>query len=59
MEITKRAPAFLSHVSISGYDSRIILRYATFAMVALIGIYLASGGSGMSEADLAIAAVLP
>ena len=45
--------------SVGGYDRRIVLGYAAFAMVALAAVYFASGGSGFSETDLAMAAVLP
>jgi uncharacterized membrane protein len=45
--------------SVGGYDRRILLGYAAFAMVALAAIYFASGGPGFSETELAMAAVLP
>jgi len=45
--------------SVGGYDRRIVLGYAAFAMVALAAVYFASGGPGFSETELAMAAVLP
>jgi hypothetical protein len=40
-------------------DYRIVLGYAAFAIVALAAVYFASGGSGFSETELAMAAVFP
>ena len=45
--------------SVGGHDSWIVLGYAAFAIVALTAVYFASGGSGFSETELAMAAVLP
>jgi hypothetical protein len=45
--------------SVGDYDRRIALGYAAFAVVALAAVYFASGGSGFSETELAMAAVLP
>jgi hypothetical protein len=44
---------------VGDYDCRIVLGYAAFAIVAVVAVYLASGGSGFSETELAMAAVLP
>jgi hypothetical protein len=33
--------------------------YAAFAIIALAAIYFASGGPGVTKADLAIATVMP
>jgi hypothetical protein len=45
--------------SVGGYDRRIVLGYTAFAIVVLATVYFASGGPGFSDAELAIATVLP
>ena len=44
---------------VGDYDRRIVLGYAAFAIVALVAAWFASSGSGFSETELAMAAVLP
>jgi len=46
-----------SHLAVSGCDRRFLLGYAAFAIVALAAVYFASGGSGVTETELAT--VLP
>lgn len=55
----RRTPAVPSHFAARGYDGWIMLGYAAFAIIALAAIYFASGGPGVTEADLAIATVMP
>ena len=45
--------------SVGDYDRWIVIGYAAFAIVALAAVYFASGGSGFSETELAMAAVFP
>jgi hypothetical protein len=40
-------------------DSRIILGYAAFAIMLAVGIWLAAGGPGVPQADIAVATALP
>ena len=40
-------------------DRWIIVGYVAFAIMLSVGIWLASGGPGVAEADLAVAMVLP
>jgi hypothetical protein len=58
MEFVQQA-ALRSQLAVGGYDRRIMLGYVAFAIVALAAVYFASGGSGFSEIELAIATVLP
>jgi len=37
----------------------ILLGYAAFAVLAVVAIYLAAGGSGMTGGDVVAAAVMP
>jgi len=48
-----------SHLSIRNYDHWILLGYVAFAILAITAIYFASGGPGITEADLASAMALP
>jgi hypothetical protein len=43
----------------SRHDTAILLGYSIFAIVALIAIYLASGGPGTEAADFANMTVFP
>lgn len=61
MDIAERAH---SHVlsprsAVRNYDGWIIAGYAGFAILACVAIYFASGGPGMSDADLALMAGMP
>jgi hypothetical protein len=58
MEIVERA-ATGSHVSVGEYRPQIVLGYVAFAIVALVAVYLASGGPGLSESAMAFATVFP
>lgn len=40
-------------------DGWIVTGYVAFALIACLAIYLASGGPGMTEADLAAMAAMP
>ena len=51
--------AFQSHLAIRSYDRWILLGYVAFAILAISAIYFASGGPGVTEADLASAIALP
>jgi hypothetical protein len=59
METTERTPAIPSPLPGRNYDGWIMLGYAVCAVVALATIYLAFGGPGSTEADLAIATAMP
>ena len=48
-----------SHLAIRSYDRWILLGYVAFAILAIIAIYFASGGPGVTEADLLSAMALP
>jgi hypothetical protein len=48
-----------SHLAVRNYDSLIKFGYVAFAIFAIALFYFASGGPGVSEAELAIAAVFP
>ncbi len=58
MEILDQAVS-RSHVSVREHRSPIVLGYVALAIVALVAIYLASGGPGLSESALAIATAFP
>ena len=51
--------AFQSHLAIRSYDRWIMLGYVAFAILAISAIYFASGGPGVTEADLVSAIALP
>jgi hypothetical protein len=51
--------AFQSHSAVRSNDRWILLGYLAFAILAIIAIYFASGGPGVTEADLASAIALP
>ena len=51
--------AFQSHLAIRSYDRWIVLGYVAFAILAISAIYFASGGPGVTEADLVSAIALP
>jgi hypothetical protein len=48
-----------SHSTARDHDGWIMLGYAALAIVAIAAIYLAAGGPGTSEAEIASAVVLP
>ena len=50
---------FRSHLAVRSYDRWILLGYVAFAILAIIAIYFASGGPGVTEADLVSAIALP
>jgi hypothetical protein len=58
MEITDHT-AIRSHLAVRNYDGLIMLGYVAFAIVAVTVVYFASSGLGVTEAELAIATVLP
>jgi len=48
-----------SHLAIRSYDRWILLGYVAFATLAITALYFASGGPGVTEADLLSAMALP
>ena len=58
MEITDHT-AIRSHLAVRNYDGLIMLGYVAIAIVAIAVLYFASSGPGVTEAELAVAAVLP
>jgi hypothetical protein len=48
-----------SHLAIRSFDRGILLGYVAFAILAITAIYFASGGPGVTEADLVSAMALP
>jgi hypothetical protein len=48
-----------SHLAARNYDGAIKLAYVAFAIVAIALLYFASGGPGVTGAELAIATALP
>jgi hypothetical protein len=58
MEIADRT-AVRSGSAVRKYDSLIMLGYVAFAIVGIAALYFASNGPGVTEAELAIATVLP
>ena len=48
-----------SRSRVRDYDAWIIFGYAVLSIVAIAAIFLAAGGPGNSEADIASAVVLP
>jgi len=58
MEITDHT-AFRLHSAVRNYDGLIMLGSIAFAIVAIAVLYIASSGPGVTEAELAIATVLP
>jgi hypothetical protein len=55
MEIAERT-ATTSH---SNYDRMIMLGYVAFAVIALVAIYFACSGPGLTETDLANGLLMP
>jgi len=51
--------AIRSHLAARNYDRLIVLRYVAFATVAIAVVYFASSGSGLTEAELAMATAFP
>ena len=58
MEITDHT-AIRSHLAVRKYDGLVMFGYVAFAIVAIAVLYFASGGPGVTEAELAVATVLP
>ena len=58
MKITDHI-AIRSGLAVRNYDDLIMLGYVAFAIVAIAVLYFASSGPGVTEAELAVAAVLP
>ena len=58
MEITDPT-AIHSHLAVRKYDGLIMLGYVAIAIVAIAVLYFASSGPGVTEAELAIATLLP
>jgi hypothetical protein len=58
MEITHHT-AIRSHSAVRNYDGLIMLGYVAFVILAIALLYFASSGPGITEAELAIATVLP
>jgi len=58
MEIADQT-AVRSHSTVRDHDGPIMLGYVAFAIVAIALLYLASSGPEVSEAELAIATVMP
>jgi len=58
MEITDHN-AIRSRLAVRNYDGLIVLGYVAIAIVAIAVLYIASTGPGVTEAELAIATVLP
>jgi len=46
-------------LAVRNYDGLIMLGYLAFAIVAIVVLFIASSGPGVTEAELAIATVLP
>jgi len=58
MEIADHT-AIRSRLAVRNFDGLIMLGYVAFAIVAIAVLYIASNGPGVTEAELAIATVLP
>ena len=58
MKITDHT-AIRSGLAVRNYDDLIMLGYVAFAIVAIALLYFASSGPGVTEAELAVATVLP
>ena len=58
MEITDHT-AIQSHLAVRNYNGLIMLGYVAFAIIAIAVLYFASGAPGVTEAELAVATVLP
>ena len=58
MEITDRT-AIRSHLAVRNYDGLVMLRYVAITIVVIGLLYIASSGPGFTEAELAVATVLP
>ena len=51
--------AIRSYLAVRNFDRLIMLGYVAFAIVAVAVLYFASSRPGVTEAELAIATVLP
>src|SRR5258708_4103044 len=58
MEITEHT-AIRSPLAVRNYDGLIMLGYVAIAIVAIAVLYIATSGTGFTEAALAIATVFP
>lgn len=58
MEFVEQS-AIRANLAVASYDRWIIVGYAAFAVLALVTVYFAAGGPGVSESQLAIATVFP
>ena len=58
MEITDHT-AIRLHLAVRNYHGLIMLGYVAFAIIAIAVLYIAFSGPGVTEAELAVAAVLP
>jgi hypothetical protein len=58
MEITNPT-AIGSHLAVRNYDGLIMLGYVAITIVAIAVVYIAFSGPGFTEAELAVATVLP
>ena len=58
MEITDHT-AIRSRLAVRNYGNLIMLGYVAFAIVAIALLCFASSGPGVTEAELAVATVLP
>ena len=58
MEITDHT-AIRSRLSVRNYGNLMMPGYVAFAIVAIALLYFASSGPGVTEAELAVATVLP
>ncbi len=58
MEITDQT-AIRSRLAVRNYGNLIMLGYVVFAIVAIALLCFASSGPGVTEAELAVATVLP
>jgi hypothetical protein len=58
MEITNHT-AIRSHLAVRNYDGMILLGYVAITIVVIGLLYITSSGPGITEAELAVATVLP
>ena len=59
MEIAENTSSISSSSAVRAYDSRMVFGYAVCAVIALAAIWLAANGPGTTEANLAIATLMP
>jgi hypothetical protein len=58
VEITDHT-AIRSHLAVRNCDGLMMFGYVAFAIVAIALLYFVSSGPGVTEAELAVATVLP